>query len=296
MLSPTNVAFGSQQVGTTSTVTAVTLTNTGNAPLAITSITIGGSNGSDFGQSNTCPNSLAATSSCTISVTFAPSAAGNRTASVSMSDNAAGSPHSVALSGTGTFPAGTYLSDGFESGLGAWTSIGTGTIGTNSTVVHSGTSAAALTNATGADYSGLYQNLVGGAQAQSYSSFCFRLHGISTPDVLAQGRDGTGRNIWEVDYDSGSKGLDIYFWNGSGSRTDLFSPANAISLDSWNCVEVQATEATAGHGEVWLNGTSIASTNGDYLVANPYSRLFLWNNGAIGTVYFDDVKVTNSHT
>src|SRR5208337_657185 len=39
---------------------------------------------------------------CTISVTFKPSASGSRTASVSITDNASGSPQTVSLSGTGT--------------------------------------------------------------------------------------------------------------------------------------------------------------------------------------------------
>jgi hypothetical protein len=43
-------------------------------------------------------------------VTFTPTAAGSRNASVSITDNATGSPQTVNLSGTGTAPtpAGTY--------------------------------------------------------------------------------------------------------------------------------------------------------------------------------------------
>jgi hypothetical protein len=101
------LAFGNQRVGTASGSQPATLTNGGNAALAITSIAVTGTNAADYSQTNTCPASLAAGASCTISVTFTPSATGSRTAAVTVNDNAAGSPHAVALSGTGTQPAVT---------------------------------------------------------------------------------------------------------------------------------------------------------------------------------------------
>ena len=102
--SPTSLSFGHQQVNTTSEVRTVTLTNSGNAALTIESIGLSGPHSSDFAQSNTCPSSsstLAAGASCTISVTFTPTAAGSRSANVTITDKASGSPQSVALSGTG---------------------------------------------------------------------------------------------------------------------------------------------------------------------------------------------------
>jgi two-component sensor histidine kinase len=104
-LSPTSLAFGSQAVGKTSTAHTVTLSNTGNAALSSTSLALTGTNASDFAQTNTCGSSVAAGAHCTISVTFKPSASGSRTASVSITDNASGSPQTVSLSGTGTLTA-----------------------------------------------------------------------------------------------------------------------------------------------------------------------------------------------
>lgn len=96
---------GSQLVTTSSSAQMVTLTNSGNAPLTISSIGIGGSNSGDFTQTNTCPASNAALDanvSCTISVTFTPAAPGSRAGSVTVADNAAGTPQSLGLVGTGT--------------------------------------------------------------------------------------------------------------------------------------------------------------------------------------------------
>ena len=90
----------------------MTLTNSGNASLAITTVKIGGTNASDFSKTDTCTNAtVAASATCAISVTFAPTAAGSRTASISIADNASGSPQSVSLTGTATSqptPPGTY--------------------------------------------------------------------------------------------------------------------------------------------------------------------------------------------
>jgi len=54
-----------------------------------------------FTQTTNCPPSLAASSSCTIMVTFTPSAAMKQTGTLTITDNANGSPQSVPLSGTG---------------------------------------------------------------------------------------------------------------------------------------------------------------------------------------------------
>jgi sugar lactone lactonase YvrE len=106
-LNPTSLTFTSQNTGTTSAAKTVVLTNTGNATLTITSIAVGGANAGDFAQTNTCGASVAASGTCTISVTFSPTAAGARTASVLLTDNANGSPQSILLTGTGAVLAPT---------------------------------------------------------------------------------------------------------------------------------------------------------------------------------------------
>lgn len=90
--------------GTSSAVQTVTLSNSGGATLSITGIAITGTNASSFGQSNNCGATLVAGSNCSISVTFSPTAAGSDSASLTVSDNASGSPQSVSLSGSATAP------------------------------------------------------------------------------------------------------------------------------------------------------------------------------------------------
>jgi len=101
-LSPVGVNFGDQKVGTSSAAAAITLANAGASAVSITLISITGTDPGDFAETNTCGKSVAAHGSCTIKVTFKPTATGARAASVSVTDNGGGSPQSVSLTGTGT--------------------------------------------------------------------------------------------------------------------------------------------------------------------------------------------------
>jgi len=96
-LSKTSLSFTGQLVGTTSSAQKVTLTNSGNEPLTITSVAATG----DFTQANTCGSTVAAGANCTISMTFKPTAGGNRAGSLAITDNAPGSPQIVGLRGAG---------------------------------------------------------------------------------------------------------------------------------------------------------------------------------------------------
>lgn len=98
MLSPASLTFAAQNTGSTSASQAVTLTNSGGAALNITSIAASG----DFAETNNCGASLAASSNCTISVTFTPTAGGTRTGTLTVTDNASGSPQAITLTGTGS--------------------------------------------------------------------------------------------------------------------------------------------------------------------------------------------------
>jgi uncharacterized repeat protein (TIGR03803 family) len=103
-LSPSSLSFGPQPVQAPNVPQVVTLTNTGQAPLSITSIAITGQNSGDFQQSNNCPispNMLGAGDNCSITVVFAPQEPGTLNADVTITDNAPGSPQNVPLAGTG---------------------------------------------------------------------------------------------------------------------------------------------------------------------------------------------------
>ena len=104
--SATTVPFGSVAVGDTSQPQSVSLTNYGTSTLNITSIIAS----ADFSETDTCSAPLAPEASCTVSVTFSPTATGSVNGTLSVTDNGAGSPHSTALTGSGV--AGSCKSKG----------------------------------------------------------------------------------------------------------------------------------------------------------------------------------------
>jgi hypothetical protein len=101
LLSPTAINFGPQAIGTTTT-SPVTLTNTGRNALVMTSIGVTGTNANQFAESNHCPTTLVVGASCTITVSFKPTATGPLSAYVNFEDNQQGNLQQVMLSGTGT--------------------------------------------------------------------------------------------------------------------------------------------------------------------------------------------------
>lgn len=103
-LSTTSINFGNQAYGTTSAASQIVVTNTGASTVTFTSIGVTGTNVADFGQSNNCGSGITAGNSCTINVTFSPVAAASYSAAITLTDNAANSPQSVALAGTGIVP------------------------------------------------------------------------------------------------------------------------------------------------------------------------------------------------
>jgi len=141
-LSPGALSFGSVNTGVTSAAQMLTLSNTGNAALTISGITIGGTNPTDFAETNTCGASLAAAATCTISVTFAPGSAASFAAMVSVADNATGSPQTAALTGSGTVPAAPVAA--LSPSTVSFGSLVTGATATAQTVTLSNTGNAAL--------------------------------------------------------------------------------------------------------------------------------------------------------
>jgi hypothetical protein len=103
-LAPLALTFAQQQIGTTSTAQQVTLTNSGDVALTLIAVSV---SAGDFTAVSSCGTSLAAHSTCAITVTFIPSATGARSATLTVSDQFRA--QTVALNGTGVAPAGVSL-------------------------------------------------------------------------------------------------------------------------------------------------------------------------------------------
>lgn len=100
---PASIIFPTTAEGASSSPIVLTISNSGGAPLHIASTSISGNNVPDFSFAPTnCTGTLNAGASCSLSVTFTPLASGVRTATWTVIDDAAGSPHVVSITGTGT--------------------------------------------------------------------------------------------------------------------------------------------------------------------------------------------------
>jgi hypothetical protein len=111
-LMPASLSFGHQKVGTSSAPQIVTLANGTSGSATITGISIIGANRGDYSQTNNCGTALGAGKSCTISVTFTPTAAGMRTATLQVTDSDPSSPQTSSLTGIGGTQPGVTLSPG----------------------------------------------------------------------------------------------------------------------------------------------------------------------------------------
>lgn len=96
-ITPATLAFAPQAVGTTSASQTVIVHNLGSAALTISKVATAG----DFAQTNDCHSSVAGGGSCAVSIIFSPTATGSRSGTLSLTDNAGGSPQKIVLTGTG---------------------------------------------------------------------------------------------------------------------------------------------------------------------------------------------------
>jgi len=121
-VTPSSPDFGTTTQGT-STPMNVTVQNTGTATLHITSVGLGGVNASEFGFSApTCNAAIPVSGMCTIALTFMPLTTGAHVASVTLTDDAPGSPQIINVKGT----ANPAFSAGAAPGGSTTTSVSAG--------------------------------------------------------------------------------------------------------------------------------------------------------------------------
>ena len=108
--SPSSLTFGSQNVGTTSASQPVALSNTGTGTLTIASI----APSANFGESDNCAGIVVAGGSCTLNVTFSPTATGALSGTLTITDDSngvEGSTQTVNLSGTLLAPSSLSIAE-----------------------------------------------------------------------------------------------------------------------------------------------------------------------------------------
>jgi hypothetical protein len=102
-ITPKLIPFSNRPIGAPGSSVAITLTNGQSVTLNISGI----HTSPPFSQTNNCGTSLAPATSCTISVSFAPTAAQFYTSTLTVADTSPGSPQTATLTGNGIVPV-TY--------------------------------------------------------------------------------------------------------------------------------------------------------------------------------------------
>ena len=103
-VAPSSLNFAAQQVQTQSAAQTVTVSNTGTIAMAVRQVSSGG----DFAAANNCGASVTVGASCTVDVTFTPTATGARSATLTIFVNVTGGQVAVPLTGSG-IPAGAIV-------------------------------------------------------------------------------------------------------------------------------------------------------------------------------------------
>lgn len=256
-VSPATMTFASQLLGTTSAVQSVTLSNTGDVPLSITSIVTP----TPFAQTNNCGMSLAAGASCAINLTFAPTARGTASGNLAVfvADPATG--QIVALSGTGIAPTASLspasLSfpmqrDGTANSQQVVTLSNTG----NSTLTISSIGIAGATVFSQAN--NCPRTLAAGSSCSINVSFLPVQNGAYSGSVVVTDDSGAV---------SGSQ-QSVSITGSSGSSTANFSPAGVtFGTTTVGMSSTAAAVTITNSGTMPLNISSI-STSGDFSQSN----------------------------
>jgi len=295
--------FGNQRIGTVSSATNITITNSGTDTLNFTSIAITGANSGDFtvtGSGATpCPTgagSLNATLSCTIAITFKPNATGARAASVTVTDDASGSPQSLALAGTGTAPAVTLSTNAITFPT---TAVNSTSAAQSATVTNSGTATLTL-GATGVAISGANAGdfaiatgttcTNGAAVAVSASctiNFTFKPTAAGVRNATATITDDAGGtpgssttqtitltgstpstailstaniNFGNQGVNAASSAQTITITNNGGAKLNL-AAANAVAISGTN-----ASDFAVASGTTCTNGASVSGSGGTCVI------------------------------
>jgi 6-phosphogluconolactonase (cycloisomerase 2 family) len=244
--SPTSLTFPSQATGTTSASQALTLTNTATTTLKITKVSASG----DYAETDTCSGkSIAAGKTCTITVTFKPTATGTIKGAISVADAAATSPQVVALTGTAVSPL-TFspVTLTFTGTVGSKGAAQTATLTNNSSAAITvskvaisgdytqtntcGTSIAAGKNCT---FSVTFAPLVAGTIDGAVT---FTASGITAPQVLNLAGTSTAstttsaRYAYEVEYSEWTQGLLVAY--SMNPTTGALRALETVQLPSEN--------------------------------------------------------------
>lgn len=261
-VAPTSLAFPNTNVSSSSAPLMVTITNTGTATLNIAQISTSG----DFTETNNCAarlNVLNVGQSCSVSVVFAPTASGSRTGALTISDNATGSPQSVALSGDGVAlfsisSANQTISAIVGSTSATYTITASAVSGFTGNVSLSCATGVSCTFSTNPIFSGQKSTLtLSGLSSATQNPYTFTVTGTSGSQTST-----INLTLLLESYSlSGTPALDTVVAGAPAKYTVLVTPINGFNQQvNLGCSNLPAgTSCSFSSASVTPNGTSPAS-------------------------------------
>jgi hypothetical protein len=268
---PASLTFASQAFDSTSSPQTVTVTNTGSASLLVTSINASG----DFSETDTCQNEVVnPEGTCTVSVSFTPTATGSRTGTLTIYGNVDGGQLTVALSGTGA-PSGVLGVTPSTISFGSW-EVGTTSTTEQMTVNNSGSPAIDLASA----ITGPFAIATNGCGTSVAAESSCNLTLTFTP-VTAGAATGT---LTFTD----TEGTQTVTLSGTGLAvpTDTLLPAS-LSFPDTNTGQLSAAQPVTLTNSGGVSLTSIAvSVSGAFQQTNTCTAVLAANSSCVINVQF----------
>jgi hypothetical protein len=265
--SAAQIDFGNQTLAGLYQPRTVTLTNTGTANLTFSSLALSGA-GFSLVTPTPCTSPLAASAHCDIQVQFAPTTAGaNYTGTITLTSNAAGSPHVVNLLGHGTTSAAPVLVWSPLVSSAAFGAVNVGSLSTTQTATLSnqgpGGATLSLANAVGADA----------------SHFSVTLSGCSVGGVLYEG-DTCQVILQFVPGSAGAKTANVQIASSGSPPTALVMTGTGMGGPT---PQMSLSAASLAFGHVRVGAQSVPI------------QLHLSNSGA-NALHVSGIDVTGSYS
>jgi hypothetical protein len=255
-LSPAALTYAAQAVATASPPQTITVTNTGNAPLIVSTAATTG----DFNETDTCAGTtIAVNQTCTVQVRFLPTTRGSRSGLLTIYGNVAGGQATAALSGTATAPAPIVLNPillTFPS-----TTINATSPVQNITISNTGGTPIALQTPTviGADFK-ITANTCGSSLGPSV--------GCTVAIAFTPTASGTRSGTFSVTDDVGTQTASLS-GIGTSPATDALSPLALTFAPQQITTASQAQQITlTNSGDLPLTLIAAQITSGDFTVVN----------------------------
>ena len=287
-LSATSIAYGDVKTGATVT-GSVDVSNLGDADLALTDLSISGTNASDFALAETETGTLAADATQSVEVTFTPSAAGTRSAQLSITTDETDLSATVDLTGTGVAPDLTASTSALDFGtIEAGTSASQTVTLTNPTVVGvdltgftlQGTDPGAFAITSG----GATGTLSGGSDRIVEVSFQPSANGTFSAQLVVEAEGGSLTRTIDLSGTAESSAL-------AASPSPLDFPSTQVSTTAQLDVTLTNTLST----DVTVTGVSISGTDaGDFSTAAGSSSIAAGGTQAVTVSYTPSADGTDA--